>query len=63
LTGYAERAGRTGQALAEVVKADQWQNAQLYLQFENSDEGNFNVIIRDIVRSRWQDEATGWKVP
>jgi hypothetical protein len=33
------------------------------LQFENSDEGNFNVIIRDIVRSRWQDEATGWKAP
>ncbi|HWB03537.1 MAG TPA: hypothetical protein VG796_10975 [Verrucomicrobiales bacterium] len=63
LTGYAERAGRTGQALAEVVKAEQWQNAQLYLQFENSDEGNFNVIIRDIVRSRWQDEATGWRAP
>jgi hypothetical protein len=62
LLGYVERAGRTGQTLADVVKGDLWQSAQLYLQFEKQGIGN-QITILDIVRSRWQDEATSWTGP
>lgn len=60
LTGYARRAGRTTQALTELSKSGNWQNAQLYLRFDNKLEGDHQVVIEDVVRSRWQDEATAW---
>ena len=60
LVGYASRAGRTIQALGELVKDKQWRATQLYLQFEAGAAEGSPVVIQDIVRSRWQDENTSW---
>jgi hypothetical protein len=63
LLGYAERSERSGQALVEVVKGDQWQAAQIYLRFADSPGAKDTVLMGDIVRSRWQDEAASWTGP
>lgn len=64
LTGYSGRNDRSAQALAEVVKGEQWQSAQVYLRFESSGGGDGTlVVIDDVIRSRWQDEVTSWTDP
>ncbi len=62
LTAYASRSGRYAQTLAELAKSDAWQCALLYLRWAGS--GNETVpVIEDVIRSRWQDEATSWSGP
>ena len=62
LVGYAGRAGRTAQDLAELVKSDQWQATLVYLRFDAGADGSL-VVIDQVIRSRWQDELTTWTNP
>lgn len=63
LTAYASRAGRSAQALEELVKGENWQCALVYLRFDPAAPQEGVVVIEDIVRTRWQDEATSWTGP
>jgi hypothetical protein len=60
LLAYAPRAGRFFQALDELIQGEAWQCALLYLRF---DPGTGDLIVEDVIRTRWQDEATSWTGP
>jgi len=60
VTAYASRAGRFFQSLQDLVQGEAWQCGLLYLRF---DAGTGDLIIEDVVRTRWQDETTSWTGP
>ena len=62
LVGFVSRTGRFAQALDELVSGERWQCALVYLRFDAAAPDGV-VLIDDVVRSRWQDEATSWTGP